>query len=215
MASLAAHFALRMDVSATEEEKPRLSAWLSSTSSAFLVVFEQAPNENDHVHAVLYSDKKLQALRVSFKRAFPEKTGNGSYSLKSCDDDVDAYMRYMCKGADVDTQPEVWSRQGLEYSVEKVVAGHEMYWVNNASLRANKKAKVKTTAIIDTLEELCKAKGIRKDDKRGIALEYIRIYRDARKGINIFHARSVVNTVACLLDDTGKVEEQLADQIAY
>lgn len=209
------HYALRMDVSESEAEKPRLSDWLSANGTAFLVVFEQAPNENDHIHAVFYSDKKLDALRKSFKRAFTEKAGNGGYSLKKCDDDVEAYMRYMCKGPDADTQPEVWCRQGLEYAPEKVVSAHEAYWVNAEALRSNKRKRAKLGTIVEELEALCKHKGVTKGDKVGIAREYIRFYRDARKGINVFHARSVVNTVALLLDDTGKFEEELANQIAY
>lgn len=209
------HYALRMDVSASEEEKPRLSTWLSANASGFLVVFEQAPNENDHIHAVLYSDKKLDALRKSFKRAFPEKAGNGGYSMKKCDDDVEAYMRYMCKGAGVDAPPEVWARQGLEYDDQKVEAAHEAYWVNAEALRSNKRKRAKIGTIVEELEALCKQKGVRKDDKVGIAREYIRFYRDARKGINVFQARAVVNTVALLLDDTGKFEEELANQIAF
>jgi len=208
------HYALRMDVSAAEDEKARLSEWLSANGTGFLVVFEQAANENDHVHVVLYTEKRLDALRKSFKRAFPEKTGNGGYSVKACDDDVDAYMRYMCKGADEHSQPEVWCRQGLEYSVEKVVSAHEAYWVNNAALQQNKRKRVKTNTIVEELEQHCKRKGVTKGDRVAVAREYIRIYRDARKGINTFHAKAVINTVCILLDDTGRLEEELAQFIA-
>lgn len=207
------HYALRLDVS--QEDKEPISTWLSSNGTAFLAVYEEGENENPHVHVVLYSDKRIDSLRKSFVRAFPGKTGNGGYSLKKCDDDVDAYMRYMCKGIDPELGPTVWCHQGLEYTAEKVSDAHGRYWVNHEALVNNKRKRVKTATIVEELELLCKRKGVKKNDKEAIALEYIRLYRDARKPINIFHARGVVNTVACLLDDSGEAEKALAASIAF
>lgn len=206
------HYALRLDVD--QLDKPTLSEWLSANGTGFLVCYEEAAGENPHVHVVLYTDKKMDALRKSFTRGFPTKTGNGGYSLKKCDDDVDAYMRYLCKGTSPDIGPCVWTAQGLDFTPEKVADAHARYWVNNAALVQNKVKRVKCATIVEELELLCKRKGVRKGDKEAIALEYIKLYRDGRKGINIFHARSVVNTVACLLDDSGDTERILAAQIA-
>lgn len=211
MAAVQAHYALRMDYE--EADRQDLSAWLSSAGGAFLCVFETASGENPHVHAVIYSEKKLAALRKSFQRSFPGKNGNGAYSLKICDDDVDAYMRYMCKGASRDDPPVVLFQQGLDYTPELVEAAHGRYWVNADAIKANKRKRVVCSTIVEELEKLCKDKGVRSRD--AIALEYVRLYKDGRKAINIFHGRGVVNTVAVLLDESGDVAQSLAAQIAY
>jgi len=210
---VSAHYALRMDY--VDLDRTPLSTWLSANATGFLCVYETADGENPHIHAVFHSGLKLSGLRSSFKKAFVDKVGNGAYSLKVCDDDVEAYMRYMCKGASVEEEPTVIVQQGLDYTPEKVKAAWEMYWVNNAAIKANKRKRVKCSTIVEELELACKAKGVKKSDREGIALEYIRMYKDARKGINVFHARSVVNTVAILLDDTGDVAKVLAGQIAF
>lgn len=206
------HYAVRVDVS--DADRDNLSRWCSANGSAFLCVYEEAADENPHVHIVLFSNKNIRAIRESFRRTFPDKTGNGAYSIKVCDDDTDAYMRYMCKGKSKDDQPEVWFRQGLEYSVGAVVDAHERYWVNNEALAQNRRVRQRTGNIVEELERICKSKGVSKSDRTAIAKEYIRLYRDARKGINVFQARAVVNTVQLLLDDNGDQEEVLAGQIA-
>lgn len=211
---MAVSYALRAD--SNEHLAANLVAWLSAVAACFFVVkeFGGANGENPHVHVYFESDKKLEALRKDFRRKFPENTGNGGYSLKECDDDIDAYGRYMCKGLDRDTLPDVVARQGLLYTDEWIKSQHEQYWVNNDSLMKNKRKRVALGNVVEKLELECKEKKIRWDDRKSIALEYVRMYKGAAKPINVFYARQVVNTVSCLLDDTGKAEEQLADQIA-
>jgi len=207
-------YALRLDVS--DADQPRVSAWVSANSSAFLVVHETAADENPHVHAILHSTKKLPALRAAFKRAFEDKVGNGAYSLKECNDDIEAYMRYMCKGAAKDDLPRVWARQGLLYTEPLCVSAHEEYWVNNASIKSNKRKRSALTGetIVEKLERICKEKGIKSHNREDIAVQYITHYKDARKPINVFSARAVVNTVAVLLDEQGDTIRLLAGQIA-
>lgn len=211
---MAVSYALRAD--SNEHLMANLTAWLTVVATCFFVVreFGSAPAENPHVHVYFESDKKLEALRKDFRRKFPDNTGNGGYSLKECDSDIDAYGRYMCKGVDRDTQPDVFSRHGLKYTDEWVRDMHAQYWVNNDSLLANKRKRANLGNVVEKLELECKEKKIRWDDRKAIALEYVRVYKSAAKPINVFYARNVVNTVSCLLDDSGKAEEQLADQIA-
>lgn len=207
-------YALRAD--SNEHLAANLVAWLVAVATCFFVVKEfGGPNgENPHVHVYFESEKKLAALRKDFTRKFPGNTGNGGYSLKECDDDIEAYGRYLCKGPDKETQPDVVARQGLKYTDEWVRDMHEQYWVNNASLMANKRKRVAMGNVVEKLELECKAKNIRWDDRNAIAMEFVRMYRASARPINTFFARQVVNTVSCLLDDTGKAEEQLALQIA-
>lgn len=208
-------YSLRADYK--EGDQALLSAWLSAIATVFLVVYEEHDGENPHVHCVFSSDKNLSAVRVSFKRKFTDKVGNGGYSLKECDENVDAYMRYMCKGDSKDNDPVVLIHQGQDYTEEKVKAAHDAYWVNNAALSENKKKRKaipNCSTVIEKLEFVCKEKGVRKNDKQAIAAEYIKMMKDARKPINVFAAKAVVNTVCVLLDDSGEAAETLASIIA-
>lgn len=208
-------FAIRVDL--TDGDRPRLKEWLDKNSAgSYLAVAETHDGENPHAHVVVWIEKKLSGVRTSFKRAFEDKVGNSGYSLKPCDDDVEAYMRYMCKGNSKEDAPDVICSMGLDYTDEKVAAAHEAYWVNNSALTSNKKKRKaipNAETVIEKLELACKEKGVK--DKCEIAKMYIRMMRDARKPINTFAAKAVVNTVSVLLDDTDAAIEALANTIAY
>lgn len=206
-------YALRMDYD-RGVDRGALSAYLGSNAARYLVVYETADGENPHVHAIFYSEKTLAALRKAFQRAFPAKNGNAAYSLKACDEEFSGYINYMCKGADRDTLPVVELRQGLEYTDDEIEAAHDRYWVNNEAIAAARKARKLNMDIVEAVEKEAKDKGVRSDDRVSIAKIYIRMKRAAKKGINVFQAKAVVNTVSMLLDDTGVREEELAIEIA-
>lgn len=209
--SMAARYALRVDV--VEGLKDKLSEWLSSVATGFIVARE-LEGDNDHVHCIIDSTKSIKQLRNSFTKKFPECTGNKGYSMKVCDDDHDAYIRYICKGKDKDTPPEIWTRQGLDYTEAALQEAWKKYWVNNAALKENakKRTRVETANIVEQVEKESKRLELKGFDREGVAKVYIRLFRDARKGINVFAARAVVNTVCCLLDGSG--EDHLAQKIA-
>lgn len=205
-------YALRADLS--DGVASGLVAWLVVVATAYLVVKESHAGENPHVHVYMESDKKLAALRKDFQRKFPGNQGNAGYSMKECNDDIDAYGRYMCKGADKESSPDVIARQGLLYTDEWVKDMHDQYWVNNASLMSNKRKRANMGNVVEKVELECKAKGVRFDDRKGIAMEFVKLYKESAKPINVFYARQVVNTVSVLLDDTGSAEDRLATEIA-
>lgn len=206
-------YALRMDYT-RDSDRGRLSDFLSRNSPRYLVVFETADGENPHIHAIFYSEGRLASLRQAFRRAFEDKTGNGAYSLKECDQEFGDYIQYMCKGPDAGTMPTVEMRQGLEYTDEEIEAAHLRYWVNNDAIMEARRARKVTKDIVEAVEAEAKAKGVRSSDRVGIAKIYIRMKVAAKKGINIFQAKAVVNTVAVLLDDENIREEELALEIA-
>lgn len=206
--------AFRADVKDGVREK--LSSWLSQNASSFLVVYED-PNGNPHVHGIIQADcDNIRGIRQSFTRRFPELVGNSGYSMKLCDDNFDAYIRYICKGVDVDHPPVVWFRQGLDYSEEVVLAAHKKYYVNQAAVKENaeKRAKVDKESIIEQIEKECKRKKIKGYDRVEIAKVYLNLFRDARKGVNLFAAKAVVNTVSMLLEGGDAEKESLARKIA-
>lgn len=203
-------YAIRMDV--IDSMRQRISDWLSANGNGFICV-KEVSGDNHHVHIILDSVKAIKVLRSSLVRAFPECVGNKGYSLKVCDDDYDAYIRYICKG-EPGVPPVVWCKQGLHYTAEHIESAHERYWVNNEALQENarKRVKVEKENIVEQVEKIAKKEGLKGYDREGVAKVYIRLFRDARKGINVFAARAVVNTVCCLLDGSG--EDHLAQKIA-
>jgi hypothetical protein len=204
-------YALRLDVDVNWTD--RVSKWCSSNADGFIVAFEAA-GDNLHIHAILDSPKSITQLRQALTRAFPERVGNKGYSLKVCDDNYDAYIRYICKGESKEEGPQIWCRQGLLYTDDHIQRAHEMYWVNNESLVANasKRCKVEKESVIDQVEKEAKERKLKSYDRVEVAKIYCRMFRDARKPINIYAARGVVNTVCLLLDDCN--EDYLATKIA-
>lgn len=198
-----ARFALRVDVP-TEDFKSKFCAYVKKSFDGYIVAYETASSgENNHVHCILERDgKTLKAVRSAFCREFPESVGNKSYSLKPCDDDFQAYIRYICKGVDKDTPPVIWCHNGLLYTPEAIADAHAKFYVNRAAIIEDRarKAAVEKLRPVELLEKECKKHGVKGFDREGIARIYIRLWRDARKPINVFAARAVVNTVSQLLD---------------
>lgn len=203
-------FALRCDYD--HADKQRLSDWLSSNADGYLVCYEEVDDENPHIHAVVYSSKNIDTLRKSFKRAFPDKKGNGAYSLKACDGNVDDYIAYICKGGSVDDMAHVVCLCGLEFDEAYVVEMHERYWDRNAALqRAAKERSSARGSMVDAVEKLCREQGVRAYERKRVALVYIREMKKLRRGINVFQGRAVVNGVVALLDDEeGGATEEIA-----
>jgi len=186
--------------------------YLDRYSSNYFVVREDT-GDNQHVHVFFVSDSRLSALRKAAQRLW---TGNGSYSLKECASDYTDYLVYLCKGESESVKPVVVARQGLDYTDEWVEARHGEYWVNNAKITENrqKRKRMRESNIVEKVEEEAKNLGLRWTDREGIAKVYIRMYKDSRKGINVFHAKSVVNTVVCLLCEDDSAVNDLACRIA-
>lgn len=206
-------YALRLDVDINWQS--RVSKWHSENADGFIVAFE-AVGDNLHIHSIFDSHKSIKVLRQSLTRAFPERVGNKGYSMKKCDDNYEAYIRYICKGEDSKNPPQIWCKQGLLYGQDAIDMAHGMYWVNNESLKENaaKRAKVEKESIVDQVEKLAKQASLKSHDRIEISKIYLRLFRDARKPINVFAARAVVNTVCLLLDENGNGEDHLASKIA-
>lgn len=206
-------FALRADVS--EEYKQRISEWMSKEANGFIVAFEIS-GDNKHIHAIINTDKKLKPLRSSFVRAFPECVGNKGYSLKECNDDFDAYIRYICKGNGKDDPPVIWSHQGLDYTDKAIEDAWRMYYVNQEAVieNAKKRKRVDGSNIVEQVEKICKERAITGNDRMEIARVYCHLMRDARKGINVFAGKAIVNTVSLLLDKCEAAETCLVYKIA-
>lgn len=214
MPPVSRQFALRADV--RDGFREQLDAFLGKVADGFIVAYETADGENPHIHAIFTSTKTLKANRSAFSRFCPEHKGNAAYSLKCCDDDFEAYIRYICKGKSRDSPPEIWTRQGLEFSDDVIARAHLAYYVNQDAVCANavKRRKVEAGNVVEQVEQRCKELGLKGYERKEIAKVYISLFRDARKGINIYAAKAVVNTVACCLDGGDSAQEDLAYTIS-
>lgn len=211
-------YALRLDVSSTGWDlfKVALLAWAAANCDSYFIVRETLP-ENDHTHAILGSSKNIGALRKSLQRAFPGSSGNKHYSLKAADDEHDNYLNYLCKGNKKGEDPVVVAYQGLEYGNSEFISSHhDAYWVNNAQLQKNKgkRSELAGANVVEKVEAIAKAAGVRAYDREAVAKIYIKLYSEARKGISSFHCRSVVNTVCTLLEGGESSVDCLAADIA-
>jgi hypothetical protein len=158
--------------------------------SGFCVRETTEGGNNEHYHWFLEGDKykNMQVFRVNLTKTVPGLKGNGAYSAKQCDADVEKYWRYMCKGEAEGAGPEVAWKHGLLWTDERFEELHQAYWANAPQAR-----KRKLPAVADTVFETCRAKRVAWDDRRTIFEEYIKELYSRDKPINLFMIRSNVN----------------------
>jgi len=203
-------YAIRIDLVPNYSEDDVQAFFTSLPDSTGFAVFELTnweSDENPHLHAYVRSTINSTNLRNKIRRVvWKAGTGNGSYSLKACDD-VGRYAAYCAKGAARDVIPVVLWTCGWTFNDAYMLEKHREYWSVNATLRAEKPVK---GPAVTRLLNACKEARVLSDDKTRIALEYIDMQLRDNKPINIFAARSICNTVSCLLCEDHEAKRQLA-----
>lgn len=164
--------------------------FITSKGMSGFAVSENDDTANPHHHWYLETSvyKNVQAFRVAITKKIPDLKGNGSYSVKECDQDYTRYWQYMCKGSGAGQGPSIVWRHGLVFTDDKVEELHNAYWEEN---RAKKKVKVEP--IMDVVFEKLKADGTAWRDREAIAAVYIRELYSRNKPINIYGVKSAVN----------------------
>lgn len=119
-------YLIRIDVIGDESVfRTKVVEWVSSKGKSIGCYEYHAGNH--HYHVWLRSDCKLQALRASFKKSFPECVGNKSYSISQ----KAGNLNYVCKGPEA---PDVRSGPIIIVndmcSVDEVAIAHDQYWVD-------------------------------------------------------------------------------------
>lgn len=157
---------------------------------------------NEHWHWYLESDNiKLNSFRPLLKRHVPGLAGNGSYSVKQCDSEVERYWRYCLKGEGENAGFEVAWRHGLDWTDEKFEQLHREFW----SEAKKRDKKVLAGPIVEAVLETCKRTGIKYDQREKISYEYIKELVRRKKAINKFVVKSQCLLISALLcpDDTA------------
>lgn len=158
--------------------------------SGFAVRETTEGGNNEHWHWYLEGDKyrNMQTFRVNLTKAVTVLKGNGAYSAKECDEEVEKYWRYMCKGEAEGAGAEVAWRHGMLWTDERIEELHQAYWAQNVQAR-----KRKLPAIADVVLEACKRAAVHWDDRREIFRQYIIELHKRDKPINLFQVKSNVN----------------------
>lgn len=163
------------------------------------------------MHVLLITNKNIKQVRNSFTRAFPGATGNGGYSLTAVEDGS-KYRRYVCKGADPDTAPEIVGRQGVEFTDEWVASQHESYWEVNKQLQEAREKRKRP--VFEVVYQECVTEHVLWHDDKTIAKKYIKHMSEANKGINLFQIRSSVNLLKIKLCPDDSALDSLAEIVA-
>lgn len=167
--------------------------------------------EKAHMHGyVQTAGASLGKLKYAMQKAFPDATGpnwqsshpTGNKGLGS----RDKALRYISKGANRETPPEVLF--SYKFSDQQVKDLHDAYWAQGGSMNYVK-VEVKKPTIYETLKELCKDC---KDDE-DVLLVCSRWYINVQRHVSWFCFKDVVrklvwekfadeNTMMSLLRDT-------------
>lgn len=195
MASPYYDYSLRVDGT----DSAKLLEWLAGDTGSYMVVRE-LHDSNPHFHVVLRSKKKIQPLRMAFRRKFPELSGNGGYSITAVRD-LDKYHRYMCKGADRDTMPDVVGSNGIGYGAEQIEEYHARYWATNEERQRSLAALPVAENVLCTARE----EGVSWSNREKLAELYIRELVRRDKAINLHAVKAAVSLLQCKLcpDDSA------------
>lgn len=157
----------------------------------------EVSGDNEHWHWYLETDvfKNANAFRQSLTRKVPALKGNGSYSLKECDENYERYWQYMAKGDSNGSGVVPAWRHGLLWTDEKLEELHEAYWAENSQVAK----KRKLGPIRDVVLEKAKAAGLTWEQPYAIQKIYIKELIARHKPINVFSVRAACNLIACLL----------------
>lgn len=188
-------YSIRVDGS----DSGKLLEFLAADGGAYLVVREKH-DSNPHFHVVLHSKKKIQPLRMAFRRKFPELSGNGGYSITAVRD-LDKYHRYMCKGADKDSEPDVVGSNGIGYGAEAIAEFHEHYWQANEE----RKRTIASLPVADAVLAHARDADVAWSAREKLAELYIRELLARNKSINVHAVKAAVSLLQCKLcpDDTA------------
>lgn len=142
--------------------------------SDMFLVREVGEEGRPHYQGLIYAEptkEALKGLRNKITRVLKIK-GNRSYSVAEAPE-PEGYIRYLCKGTDADTQPEVL----LNSRAVDVAAGHADYWAENARLKSENPKGYKRKSIWNELQEVADAK----DSAVDIGLKALELYEKAGK----------------------------------
>lgn len=147
---------------------------IEAVGSDMFMVKEIGKNGRPHFQGHLYeepSKNRLMQLRNIITRKLKIK-GNEAYSVGAATE-PEGYLRYLCKGTDADTQPDVL----VNSRAVDVVAGHAEFWANHAKLKEENPRGYKRKSVWLELQDVVKPN----DSAVDIGLKALELYEAAGK----------------------------------
>lgn len=187
----------------------RLTGFLNRSGCSGYGVRE-SDAEREHFHFAIRCEKTISTLRKAFVREFPEARGNRAYSLEEARD-FERLRRYLAKGVDKDSLPNVVWRNGL-YADEYIKVWHDEYWAENATIA---RAKRKASNMMAELEQRCRDKRIAWDNRDEITEEYATVVKDFGKTYDVNLARRTVRGVMIALCPNDSYRRSMVEQTWY
>ena len=197
----------------SDESDAAVLKWVASVANRHLVVQHDADSEvnRTHWHAVLYTTRKLEAIRLQFKRQFPdvEKAGYGLGLIK--EGEADVYERYMCHGACDGDAVKIIAASGLEYSQAWAQAQNTAFYAKRREFTSSVKKQGKESTVLALYEEATAANVA---DRGAVADLLIQMYVRQRRPMIESYMKAVITTVCVMMKmypSEGTLRQRLTD----
>lgn len=207
---------LRTDCISPEVDE-RVVAFIRTTFPSHLVVAHSgdAERDGDHWHAILWTDRPAQSVRVHLLQRIPELKRR--YSLGTVggrQEDAEAYERYMCHGACegdavriVSAQAAVHHPEGAYTQAWAQEQNRRFYHVQRAFVREQRAAK---ESVMDVILRECTERGA--TDVRPVADTIAEVYTSQRRMMNTVNMRSQLRTALCVMNGR-RAQRAVVDEI--
>lgn len=167
--------------------------WLREQSPDHLLVVQHDADNDDarpHYHALLFSDRPIQSLRVALLKAVPSVKAN--YSLQEMPHDaVPQYLRYMCHGAGRGDEVKIVFASLAKYTPAWAQAENRAFWDARKAFKQDQSKK--TEDILSHCIEQAKTQGLR--TYREVAGMVLDEYQARKKTFHVAHIRHQVLTI--------------------
>lgn len=118
---------------------------------SYLLVREYSKEGVEHYHAIVAISCKPKQFQNAITRAFEgtEARGNKYIQSKTCTDQIQNALQYVCKGSSEHPNPrgdppDVVGMTGIFFTKEKVNEWHAKYWEQSAKVKVSKDLKFAT-----------------------------------------------------------------------
>lgn len=167
--------------------------WLKEQSAEHLLVVQHDADDDDarpHYHALLFSDRPVQSMRVSLLKAVPSVKAN--YALKDMPQTaVSSYQRYMCHGTCRGDEIKIIHASLLKYSQEWAQNENRAFWDARKAFKHDQSKK--SECILSVCIE--QAKAMKRCTYRDIAAMVLDEYHARKKTFHVQHIRHQVLTI--------------------
>lgn len=194
-------------------------AWVRKVSPCHLVVRHNpdADEANPHWHAMLWSDRSAQTLRVELTKAIP--AAKRRYSLKdvaSTAEDHEAYQRYMCHADGEGAAVHIVSAQA---PVHAPAGTYTAAWASDQNKRYyqvqrafTKKKKDDKRSMLDKVLSATRDAGL--TTPTDIASLMVQMYASERKPMRKYDMQSVMKTVWFIVNEKEAKDTLVRDIVS-